>query len=74
MLSRLRLLTRVAKLPMKIIPLMNVQVRNYYKDGVLMPRAYGDGYMNDPVVVGERIVRCIALHDNVNDPSNITLG
>lgn len=74
MLSRLRALTRVAKLPMKTLPLMRVQVRNYYKDGVLMPREYGDGYMSDPVATGERIVRCIALHDNVNDPSSITLG
>ena len=49
-------------------------VRGYYKDNVLMPREYGDGYMSDPVVTAERVVRCIALHDNVNDPSSITLG
>ena len=39
-----------------------------------MEREYGEGYMADPVDTAERIVRCIALHDNVNDPSNITLG
>merc|ERR1719506_1445039 len=49
-------------------------VRGYYKDGVLMPREYGSGYMSDPVVTAERVVRCIALHDNVRDPSSITLG
>merc|ERR1712070_1368742 len=48
--------------------------RNYYKDNVLMERNYGDGYMKDPVDTAERIVRCIALHDNVNDPANITLA
>lgn len=51
-----------------------MQVRNYYKDGVLMPREYGDGYMSDPVATAERIIRTIALHDNVKDPGNITLG
>ena len=30
--------------------------------------------MIDPVETAERVVRCIALHDNVIDPSNITLG
>ena len=51
-----------------------MQVRNYYKDGVLMPREYGDGYMSDPVVTAERVIRTIALHDNVKDPGSITLG
>jgi len=36
-----------------------------------MPREYGEGYMCDPVDAAERIVRTIALHDHVNDPSNI---
>ena len=49
-------------------------LRGYYKNDVLMPREYGDGYMSDPVATAERVVRCIALHDNVNDPANITLG
>ena len=39
-----------------------------------MEREYGDGYMADPVATAERIVRCIALHDHVNDPAGITLG
>ena len=51
-----------------------MQVRNYYKDGVLMPREYGDGYMSDPTVTAERVIRTIALHDNVKDPGSITLG
>ena len=38
-----------------------------------MNREYGDGYMADPTATAERIVRCIALHDNVIDPSNIQL-
>ena len=49
-------------------------MRGYYKDNVLMERNYGDGYMIDPVDAAERIVRCIALHDHVIDPSEITLG
>ena len=48
--------------------------RNYYKNDVLMPREYGDGYFSDPVAVAERVVRLMALHDNVKDPSGITLG
>ena len=48
--------------------------RSYYKDNVLMPREYGDGYMADPIATAERIIRLIALHDNVNDPSGITLS
>ena len=48
--------------------------RNYYKNNVLMPREYGDGYMSDPIATAERIIRLLALHDNVNDPSSITLN
>ena len=48
--------------------------RSYYKDNVLMPREYGDGYMSDPIATAERIIRLLALHDNVNDPSGITLN
>lgn len=50
------------------------QFRGYYKDAVIMEREYGDGYFADPKETAERIVRCIALHDNVKDPSSITLG
>ena len=49
-------------------------MRAYYKNDVLMPREYGEGYFSDPVVTAERVVRCIVLHDNVNDPSSITVG
>ena len=38
-----------------------------------MPREEGD-YFNDPIVVAERVVRLVALHDNVRDPSAITLN
>ena len=51
------------------------QFRSYYKNNVLMTREYGDGYMADPIVTGERIVRLLALHDNLSvQASEITLG
>jgi len=54
---------------------MMIQARTYYKDNVLMPREYGDGYMCDPVEVAERLVRIFALHDNIKiAPSDITPG
>ena len=54
---------------------MTMPVRSYYKDNVLMPRNYGDGYMADPIVTAERIVRCIALHDNLSvHASDIQVG
>jgi acyl carrier protein len=54
--------------------LTRVAQRGYYKDNVLMNREYGDGYMMDPKDAAERVVRLIALHDNVNDPSEVELG
>ena len=39
-----------------------------------MPREYGDGYMIDPYECAERVIRTFALHDNVNDPSAVTIG
>jgi hypothetical protein len=48
-------------------------VRTYYPDNVLMKRNEGD-YYADPIVVAERVVRLIALHDNVKDPSAITIS
>ena len=48
--------------------------RSYYKDNVLMPREYGDGYFMDPTATAERIIRLLGLHDNVNDPSEVTLN
>ena len=38
-----------------------------------MERENGD-YFADPIAVAERVVRLIALHDNVNDPSAVTLN
>ena len=38
-----------------------------------MKRNEGD-YFSDPVNVGERVVRLIALHDNVSDPSEVILN
>ena len=48
-------------------------VRTYYKDDVLMPREKGD-YYSDPMDVAERVVRLIALHDNVNSPDKVVLA
>lgn len=44
--------------------------RGYYKDNVLMPRERGE-YFADPIEVAERVVRLIALHDNVKDPAAV---
>ena len=38
-----------------------------------MTRVYGD-YYTDPMDVADRVVRILALHDNVNDPSAVTVG
>ena len=38
-----------------------------------MTRVYGD-YYTDPMDVTDRVVRILALHDNVNDPSAVTVG
>lgn len=54
-------------------PLVQAPARLYFKNNVLMPRAQGD-YYADPLDVAERVVRLIALHDNVYDPSAVTLG
>ena len=53
--------------------LTQIQQRSYYKDNVLMQRNNGE-YFNDPVAVAERVVRLIALHDNVIDPEAVTLN
>jgi NADH dehydrogenase (ubiquinone) 1 alpha/beta subcomplex 1 len=47
-------------------------LRTYYPNGQLMKRDEGD-YFADPIEVAERIVRLIALHDNVKNPSAVTL-
>ena len=65
----------VSALHFKQPSMMALPLRSYYKNDVLMTREYGDGYMSDPIVTGERIVRLIALHDNLSVPmSEITLG
>jgi NADH dehydrogenase (ubiquinone) 1 alpha/beta subcomplex 1 len=38
-----------------------------------MPREKGE-YYADPMDVAERVVRLIALHDNVRDPASVTLS
>jgi len=38
-----------------------------------MPRETGE-YYADPMDVAERVVRLIALHDNVKDPASVTLS
>ena len=65
---------RIAK-PQTLNCFKMVPVRTYYKNNVLMPREYGDGYMADPIVTAERVVRCIALHDNLTvHASEIQVG
>ena len=53
--------------------MISLQKRFYYPDNVLMKRHEGE-YFSDPKEVAERIVRLIALHDNVKDPSAVILG
>ena len=52
-----------------IVPLSR---RSYYENNVLMIPHKGD-YYADPIDVGERVVRLVALHDNVRDPSAVRL-
>lgn len=47
--------------------------RFYYPNGQLMSREEG-AYYGDPKDVAERSIRLIALHDNVKDPSAVTLA
>eukprot|EP00347_Sterkiella_histriomuscorum_P015748 403355830 len=49
-----------------------VPQRFYYPNGQLMTREDGQFY-GDPKDVAERFIRLMALHDNVRDPSAITL-
>ena len=66
-----RMLTRPNTF-LAVRPLLCTPTRLYYKNNVLMPREHGE-YYADPVGVSERLVRMFALHDNVQDPSGITL-
>ena len=52
-------------------PIVYAPTRLYFKNNVLMPRASGE-YYADPMHVAERVIRLIALHDNVYDPSSVT--
>ena len=64
---------QVKMTPMRAMPLM--QTRAYYKDNVLMPREYGEGYMADPLETAEKVIRMISLHDNLKvNPSTITVS
>jgi acyl carrier protein len=47
--------------------------RGYYEGEGLMKRVYGD-YYSDPMDVGERVVRLLALHDACKDPSAVTMN
>lgn len=53
--------------------LLRVPQRFYYPNGQIMQREEGE-YYNDPVMVAERVVRLVALHDNVRDPAAVTLN
>lgn len=53
--------------------LVRISNRGYYPGSQLMEREEGD-YYADPVAVAERVVRLIALHDNVRDPASIVLS
>ena len=55
------------------ITLNHVSKRFYWPEDQLMKREEGD-YYNDPKAVAEVVVRMIGLHDNVSDPSKVTLN
>ncbi len=64
-------LTTLRRLP---VQLLAAPRRFYFPNGKeLMQREEGD-YFADPVMVAERVVRLVALHDNVRDPSSVTLN
>ena len=53
----------------------SVSFRQYHEKNILMTREYGDGYMADPHETAERIIRMIAIHDNLKvDPARITVS
>ena len=65
--------SRVALGRPAVFSVVSLPRRFYYPGNQLMERESGD-YFADPIAVAERIVRLIALHDNVRDPSAITLS
>ena len=66
-------MTRTRFMMVPRVAFVNVPQRSYMKDGILMPREEGEYYAH-PMDVAERTVRLIGLHDNVNDPSGVTLN
>ena len=52
--------------------LVRAMQRSYFPDNVLMKRTGGD-YYADPMDVGERLVRLIALHDACKNPGEVQL-
>ncbi len=71
--SRRCLLTSNRLMVPRIASFVSIPQRGYYKDDILMPREQGE-YYADPMDVAERTVRVIGLHDNVNDPSAVTVS
>ena len=45
-----------------------------YEDSTVLSKRDTREYFADPNVVADQLSRMIALHDNINDPRNITLG
>ena len=66
------LLRTTLRRPALCRPFLQAPRRFYYPDGQLMTLAKGE-YYADPKEVAERVVRLFALHDNVKDPSAVTL-
>ena len=59
--------------PTTTFALMQQPRRFYHPAGQLMERENGD-YFADPIAIAERVVRLIALHDNVRDPAGVKLN
>ena len=71
-LKRIAHMTQAKNGALQARALLPLSRRNYYENNVLMIPTKGD-YFVDPIDVGERVVRLVALHDNVRDPSAIRL-
>ena len=71
----------IKRLPQALIPgarlckpvMSYTPKRFYWPSDQLMKREEGE-YFSDPKVVAEVVVRMFALHDNVEDPSKVTLN
>ena len=73
MFGRLASFTSRSMLRQARLPMLSVAQRGYYDDKGLMPRDQGE-YYADPMDVAERTVRVFGLHDNVSDPSSVSLN